>query len=61
MVSSLLVKLVSLSLDGLHIPATRILFLRIAISIFKVSMSQGFSIFMVRLDNGSLIYLLEIC
>ena len=44
MVSRLVVKSVSLRLGGLYIPATRILFLRIVISIVRISMSEGFSI-----------------
>ena len=43
-VSGLVVKWVSLRLGGLYIPATRILFLRIVISIVRISMSEGFSI-----------------
>ena len=51
MVSRLKVKWVSLRLGGLYIPATRILLLRSIIFIVRNSMSEGFSIFMVRLGN----------
>ena len=50
-VSKLAVKFVSLRLDGLYVPATRLLFLCIVISILIISMSQGFLIFMVQFDN----------
>ena len=51
MVPRLVVKSVSLRLGGLYIPATRILFLRIVISKVRISMHEGFSIFMVQLGN----------
>ena len=51
MVSRLVVKSVSLRLGGLYIPATRILFLRIVVSIVLISMPEGFSVFIVHLDN----------
>ena len=51
MVSTLKVKPVSLRLGGLYIPETRILLLRIVIFIVRMSISEGFSIFMVRLGN----------
>ena len=51
MVSKLVVKSVSLRLGGSYIPAKGILFLRIVISVVRISMSEGFSIFMNRLGN----------
>ena len=50
-VSGFVVKWFSLRLGGLYIPPTRILFLRFVISIVKISLSEGFSIFMTCLDN----------
>ena len=58
-VSRLAVKLVSLKSGGLYMPATGILFLRIVISIVRISMPEGFSIFMDRLGNWSLNWLLQ--
>ena len=49
--SRLVVKSVSLRLGGFYIPATKILFLSIVISIVKISMSKEVSIFIVWLGN----------
>ena len=50
-VSSLVSKSTTLSFVGLYIPAAPILFLRFVISVVRISMSEGFSIFIVQLDN----------